>query len=547
MKHKATRKWPVRSAKAKDLRKQLAALERGQVPINLNAPVRMVLVFPNHYRVGMASVGFQTVFHLLNQHPGVRCERAFAQGVDNRDIRTFETNTPIRQCDVVAFTLAFELDIPNVLELLIQSDIPLLRDERSPQDPVILTGGVVASLNPSPLLPFMDGLLVGEGEGLFLKLCDLLYQNKISKESRQTLLQNISELPGFFVPGISQTVSRQVLESLEGTEAYTPIVTPKSHFKNMFVVEVGRGCRRGCFFCAAQHVYDPFRIRSHESILETIQVHNPGSNRIGLESAGLSDYPDLHLLIDKLVQKDYSVSFSSIRADRVTPELLEQIEQSGAQSFAVAPETGNQALRIRIGKGISQERLLNTARLVAQSSIRILKLYFLIGLPSETMDDVFSINDCIEEISNCFRLTDKKKMIRVSVNAFIPKPFTEFQWAAMENAELLKKKRAIIEQSVKKMKNVTLSVKSTRLEQLQGALALGGQDIGLALMKHLQTKCSWKQALNETGVDLESLLWRSKEQVKIFPWHIIQDETNIDDLWKRYQALMNAAVVSNRL
>ena len=163
------------------------------------------------------------------------------------------------------------------------------------------------------------------------------------------------------------------------------------------------------------------------------------------------------------------------------------------------------------------------------------------------MDDIFSINHCIEEISSCFRLIDRKKIIRVSVNAFVPKPFTEFQWAAMERPDVLKEKRAIIEQSVQKLKNVTLSAKSTRLEQMQGALALGGQDVGLALMKHLQTKCSWKQALNEMGVDLESLLWHSKKQKEIFPWHMIQDETDTNILWKRYQTVMNATVESNRL
>ena len=520
-------------------RNQFLEHEQGALSLNPDARVRMALVFPNVYGVGMASVGFQTVYYAFNQHPEVRCERVFAQGFDrDKEICTFESNTPIRQCDVIAFTLAFELDIPNVLNVLVQSKLSPLRKERSQNDPIILMGGVVAGLNPSPLLPFMDGLLVGEGEGLFYELGELFYQAKMNRDSRDHVLEKISRLPGFLVPGLNADVTRRVLPSLDQTEAFTPIITPKSHFKDMFVVEVGRGCKRGCYFCAAQHLYEPFRTRSRESILNTIATHNPGAKRIGLESAGLSDYPDLIPLLDDLIQLNYQVSFSSIRADKVTPELLERVVAHHVKSFTIAPEAGNEALRRRIGKGITQNKLMQAVDAVSKYAVDVLKLYFLIGLPSETEEDVASIGELIREMALCFQQSGKRKQIRVSVNAFIPKPFTEFQWAPMDTKDSLKAKRKQIESSIKSLPNVELTSKSDRLELMQGVLAMGDETVGLALLDHIVSGRSWNQCLNEHHVDINHLCWEGKSFETPLPWSMIKDENDPVVLWKRYQSCL---------
>ena len=520
--------------------RELLNHERGSVPQKGGASVRIALVYPNSYGVGMANLGFQTVYRIFNDHPNVRCERAFVfESPFDHEVRTLESKERLARFDVIGFSLSFELDLVNIIRCLLMAGIPTLAGDRTERDPLVIFGGAVAGLNPSPLLPYLDGLLVGEGEGIFHLMSDVFHRSGKKRNSREAKLRALAEIDGVFVPTLNSTVKRQKLDVLECYPTYTPMVTPLSHFENMFVVEVGRGCTRGCLFCAAQKVYQPYRFRSVDSIVETVAGKNPGAKRVGLEGAGLSDYPHLEGLCESLIDMEHELSFSSIRPDRLQPELLELLERGGVRTIAMAPETGSEKLRYNIGKRISDKVLKDCVYLLANSSMNNLKLYFMIGLPGETDDDIQAIIDVVLELSGIFSKYQSKKRIRVSVNAFVPKPFTEFQWATMDNEKALARKRKMIIQGLKGKKGITIVTKSSREEIIQGILSLGDERVGFVLLDVVRKGIPMKRAMKENGIDVDSLLYRERSLAVNLPWDFIESDVKKENLWTRYQKYMN--------
>ena len=484
----------------------------------------------------MASLGFQTVYRLWNAHAAMRCERAFVDAsLFGEEIRSFETGDRLGKFDVVGYSVSFELDIPNVLRSLISSHLPLYAADRMEKDPVIFIGGAVASLNPSPLLPYTDGLQVGEGEDLLPRMADVFFEGKINRWSRHRVLDTLSGIEGLFIPSISQTAKRHVVVSLEDHPVFTSIVTPKSHFSNMFVVEMGRGCGRGCAFCAAQKIYQPCRYRSSDGLLETIDRFNPGAMKIGLEGAGLSDYPNLETFCHHLLDKGLKVSFSSLRPDRIRKDFLNVVDRSGIRTFTIAPESGDEALRNRIGKGIRNRTLLDAARQLADSSVQILKLYFLIGLPGETEQDINSIPNLVRELSGVFLAGRGKRSVRLSINAFVPKPYTEFQWAAMDKESTLSKKRKMIKDGLHGVKGVVMVPKSLKEEMFQGVLSVGDKDIGHAVCDMVKQGISWKQTSKARMIDMDHLLHRERSFEESLPWDWLEYPIGKNVLWRRFQ------------
>ncbi len=514
-----------------DLRHQ----ERGMVRQNQNAFVKIALVYPNHYHTAMANLGFQTVYRLFNDHSEIRCERAFLYGAPfDREVRTIESEAPLSCFDLIGFSFSFELDLFNIIHILMKASIQLLAQNRVEKDPIVMVGGVITSLNPAPLLPFVDGLVVGEAEDPIPQICQVLHTMKRQKGRRIEKLQAFSEIGGVFIPNINKTVKKQTLPSLDNHPTYTPIVTQKSHFRNMFVVEVGRGCSRGCLFCAAKKAYYPYRFRPMETIVDTIARYNPGVRRIGLGGAALSDYPNLEQLCETLVDMGYEISLASIRADRVTSRLVRVLEKGKVKSFTIAPEAGSENLRRSIGKGMNDDTLRNVVHLLKDISLDVLKLYFLIGLPGEHDDDVKSIVSLVRELADLFFLKNRKRKIRLSVNAFIPKPFTEFQWHPMDSLGILTEKRKVIKQGFRKEKNIILSPKSSRNEILQGVISLGGDEVGLAVRDSIVNNMTWKQAVQNRGIDIESLIHQKKSIDTNLPWDFIQNTISKKILWERY-------------
>ncbi|HHS13109.1 MAG TPA: radical SAM protein [bacterium] len=503
--------------------------ERSLIHLHRGSPLRIALVYPNTYEVGMANLGFQTVYRLFNEHPNVICERVFAL-VPMNEIRSLESGSLLESFDLIGFSLSFEMDIPHLIRCLKTGRLSPLARDRTSKDPLVFIGGVVAGLNPSPLLPFVDGLLVGEAEDIIGPMAEIMLTHRPRYRNRRRRLQALAELEGIYIPSLHTRVTRHRLSTLEPFPAYTGILTPYSHFEDLFVIEVSRGCMRNCRFCAAQKVYAPYRFRSTDSVLETIAKYNPGTHRIGLEGAGISDYPGLESLVGSLVETGYSVNLSSIRADRITNPLVKYLEKGGLKTFAMAPEAGNQELRDRMGKRLFDEAILTAADRLRNSSINTLKLYFIIGFPGETDADVESVIDLIGSIYKCF-VDRPHRGLKISINAFIPKPFTEMQWAPMNTEKELRRKRKIIRQGISRYPSIQWSTRRAAEEVFQGLLSVGDARMSEVLLS-MEEGVNWKQAMKEKEVDWK-FLFREREHHDM-PWSFIKSDIPESDLYDSY-------------
>ncbi|MDM7925417.1 MAG: radical SAM protein [bacterium] len=513
--------------------RSLRAAEKGAVPLDDRPAERIALVYPNRYAVGMASLGFQTVYRLFNEQPGIRCERVFIpQPPLDSEIRALESGDPLRKFSVIGVSLACETDLLRLVRLLSDAGIPPLASERSDAHPLLLVGGVLGGLNPSPLLPFADAILAGEGEGVIPAVSEALLSVRPGPNWKRGRLDALGGIPGIFRPRMDRFVERQVAHPLEQYPTYTPVCTPLSHFGDLFVVELTRGCGRGCLFCAGGKLYQPLRRHSPESVLDTVRRRNPGVRRVGLEGASLSDYAGLEPLAESLVEEGHEVSFSSVRVDRITPQLVAVLEKSRVRSFTMAPEAGTEALRGRIGKPLPDAVLTEAIRSLAESPVETLKLYFLIGLPGETDTDVSAVSELVRRAASLF-LTSPRRRLRLSVNAFVPKPFTEFQWSAMADGRTLERRRGLIASGLRGLRNVVFSEKSGREELLQGILATGGPEAGMAAHDRVVLGLSWKKALERNGIDPERSLHADRDPGAPLPWDFVRSGVSKGRLLER--------------
>ena len=495
-----------------------------------------VLVFPNTYEVGMANLGFQRVFRLLNTSEGWRCERAFYDGDKaDRNVRgpiSLESGRPLSDFDVVAFSVSFELDYLNLVSSLIESGIVPLSAER--KAPLVMAGGVCVFMNPEPLTPFVDLFFVGEGEALVPALMRRMAEHW--RESKERLLVRLAEMEGVYVPGISHSVVRQVLPRLTDEEAFSPIVTPRSHFKNMLLIEVGRGCGRGCRFCAAGFVYRPVRRRSPDALMDRMDADFGEEKRVGLVGSAISDYPGLESLCRALVERGCSIATSSFRADRITPGLIRALVQGGVRTLTIAPETGSERMRTLIGKRLSDEAILNAAKWAAEGGIRNLRVYFMFGLPFEEEEDVEAIPAFVGEIRARFTAAGGRK-ITVSAHPFVPKAATPFQWCPMDPSDTLKAKLRTIQNGLRGLSGISLSKTSVREALLQGLLAMGDRSVGMGLYYRISRSIPWRHAWEKAEVDPESYVHRWKAKEEELPWDFIVQVTKKKTLWREYRTL----------
>jgi radical SAM superfamily enzyme YgiQ (UPF0313 family) len=487
----------------------------------------------------MSSLGFQTVYWQLNRVQQVRCERVFLyREPQERDPRSLESAAPLREFHLVGFSLSSELDEPNVLKIMSRAGIPLQACERKEQDPLVFLGGTVAGLNPSPLLPYIDGLLAGEGEDVFYDLASALIRGIENRWSREKRISVLSEITGIWTHSSVTAVDRAKTENIGKIPAFTPVVSGRIHFRSMFVVEAARGCPRNCLFCAGAKISHPYRFVKPETLLNTVDSYNPGAPVVGLEGAALSDYPGLESVCNELLNREYRVSLSSLRPDRWNPELMRIAERSGIQTVTMAPETGNDILRSAVGKPVLWNSIEKAVQLLGRSTVRILKLYFLVGLPGEKDSDIEDMADMIREIYTVFSRYGPQKSVRVSVNAFIPKPFTEFQWAAMADRDVLMRRRKILVNGLKSQQGIEIIRKSVRMELMQGLLSVGGSRLAPVLKDIAVSGMEWKRSLKQRGIDPGDILHRPRQKEDPFPWDFIRYDVSREKLWNRYQAFL---------
>jgi radical SAM superfamily enzyme YgiQ (UPF0313 family) len=541
--------------KTQDLRERASATlarEVGFVRKPHGDRLRVALAFPNTYWVGMSNLGLQTVYRLFNDEPDVVCERVFlppkqelqAQLASGIRLFTIESQTPVADFDVFAFSVSFEWDYTNILTMLRLAALPLHASERDARHPLIVIGGAVTFVNPEPLALFADVVAAGEGE----HLVPALTRACRAASGRADLLRTLSLERGFYVPSFytPQYAADGSLLGLEphpdtpappivrkaavkGTELLDPpstsIFTPDTEFGSRFLIEVVRGCANLCRFCWAGYNYLPVRAFSTERILSLAAAAKPHASRVGLVSIALCDHPDIELILRELLRLEYSISPASLRLDDLTPAILGLLHQSGERSVTIAPETGSDRLRRVINKTVTNEEILDRGDLIFASGLESLKLYYMIGLPSETDDDLVAIRDLTEQLRQRMLAHARKRgrigRISASVNPLIPKPGTTYQWSPMEDPAVTEKKVKRLRSLVAGMDNVYFSIKSERHSYYQALLSLGDRRVAPAIVAAERNGGNWRAAVADTGVDADFFIFRDRSRDTFLPWDII--------------------------
>src|SRR5713226_4745386 len=539
--------WEQRERALETLAKEIGFVKKPH-----GGRLRVALAFPNTHWVGMSNLGFQTVYRLFNDQDDIVCERFFLPpktelaelSAANAPLLTLESQTPVGDFDVVAFSVSFEWDYVNVLTLLRLAGIPRYAVERSPRHPLIVIGGAVTFVNPEPLAPFADAIAAGEGEALVPGLRRAV----AAATDRGDLLQLLATERGFYVPSLYEpryaedgtlagyTVRAGVdaplpvrKAALKTTEAADPpvtsIFTPDTEFGSRFLIEVVRGCANLCRFCWAGYNYLPVRAFPTERILELASAARVHSNRVGLVSIALCDHPDIERILARLLEMGYGISPASLRLDDLTESIVKVLRASGEHGITIAPETGSDRLRRVINKTVTNDEILDRAELIFANGIENLKLYYMIGLPTEQDDDLVAIRDLTLQMRQRMVKHARRRgsigRIVASVNPLIPKPGTAYQWLPMEDPALTDRKIRRLRSLIAGVDNVYFNIKSERHSYYQALLSLGDRRVAPAIEAAERNGQNWRAAVAESGVDADFFIFRDRSRDAVLPWDVI--------------------------
>ncbi len=528
--------------------------EVGFVQKHHGGRLRVALCFPNTYFVGMSNLGLQTVYKLFNQDERVVCERVFlpprqevAAMLSRREpLLTLESGTPVRDFDVFAFSVSFEWDYVNVVTMLRLAGIEPRAARRHARDPLIVVGGAVTFVNPEPLAPFADVIAAGEGEHLVPAIIESVAEAGL--RDREALLRGLVQRRGFYVPafydvtydgpgrvagitprqgtGAPPVVKKAAVKATERLDPpATGIFTPDTEFGSRLLIEVVRGCANLCRFCWAGYNYLPVRPFETSRILEIARAARPNATRIGLVSIALCDHPDIELILQELVNMGYGISPASLRLDDLTEPIVRLLRQSGERSITIAPETGSDRLRRVINKTVTNAQIIEKADLIFTSGIENLKLYYMIGLPSETDDDLVAIRDLTLEMRDVMTRHAQGRgtlgRLVASINPLVPKPGTTYQWLPMTRASVIDDKANRLRALVAGIDNVYFNIKSERHSFYQGLLSLGDRRVADVIEIAERNGGNWRAAVSEAAIDADAYLYREKTADPFLPWQII--------------------------
>lgn len=551
------------AAKADNRRHKRLAAEEGAIIKSWHGRVRVALVYPNHYPVGMANLGFQTVYKLLNHIEHVVCERVFLPDPDEAAaaVASLESARPLQDFDCLAFSLSFESDYVNVLSILQKAGLPLPAVQRGGALPLLMAGGVSCFLNPEPIAPFFDCFLLGEAEELVPAFFD-----RFDPEADRTgfLLQIARDLPGVYVPslyrdsytadGILQAftpladvparVRRVQAPDIACFATDTTIVSPETGFEDACLIEVSRGCPHGCRFCAAGYVYRPPRFRPLSLLEQSLAKAAGRSRKVGLLGAAVSDLPDLASLCSLGEHLGVQLSFSSLRADALDSALVAALRQGRLNTATIAPETGSERMRRVINKGLSEAQVLAAVEKLVTGGIPNLKLYFMVGLPTETGEDIHAIVTLIEKIKAVFLDSSRSRRhmgrITVSLGSFVPKPFTPFQWEGMDTVAVLRQKIEQVRRGVKSLPNVRVQADAPRRALVQAVMARGDRRVSALLTRALRKDGNWPQVFKQASVGPGFYAHRTRRRDELLPWDFIDHGLHKSFLWREYQRALQS-------
>jgi len=538
--------------------------EIGAIRKSWRGRISIALVYPNRYHVGMSNLGFQSVYRLLNDYDHVVCERAFLPQTSRPQttpLRTVESGKLLSDADVIAFSLSFENDYPHILSILENIGLPLRADHRSDQDPLLLAGGVASFLNPEPIAAFFDCFLIGEAEAMLPRFLEAFEPGNSKRAILKTIARNV---PGAYVPAfysvdykrdgtiasfkpledVPHSIERTYLKDLARTATCSAILTPDTAFDRTFLIEVGRGCPHGCRFCSAGFIYRPPRFRPISLLSENIGQGISLTDRIGLVGSAVSDLPGIGDLCGQYLDKEIRISFSSLRADGLSKELLSTLKQSKVKTATIAPDAGSERMRKVINKGITEESILTAADSLVANGIPNLKLYFMIGLPTETADDVEAIIRLCKKIKHRFLKSSRSQKrigeITISLNCFVPKPFTPFQWVAMDEVRSLKKKIQKIKNELKKVPNIRIHSDIPRWAYIQALFSRGDRKVADILSLAHTNKGNWAQTFKAVSTNSDFYTLRERDLNENLPWDFIDQGIKKSFLQQEFQRALKA-------
>ncbi len=545
------------------------ARERGTVRKDWGGKISAALVYPNHYHIGMSNLGFQIVYDLFNRKEKVVAERVFFPEdqemslylESKKSLLSLESQTPLEKFDLVAFSLSFENDYPNILKILQLGKIPLRSEERDHFHPIVMGGGVTTFLNPEPLADFFDLFLLGEAETSLDSFITLFAEISRATKSRQEILRTLVRNADYvYVPslyhveycrdgtiqamepidtGIPQKIKVAHDDHINASVAVSTILTPETEFNDRILVELGRGCGHSCRFCAAGYVYRPPRIRDESLLLSCLKGVMEKHGRFGLLSACVSDIPGIEHMTGLIADKRGRFSISSLRADTLTEKMLEDLKRVGQRSVAIAPEAGSERLRKVVNKHLTQDQINSAIRLIGQKGKFSVRLYFLIGLPTENREDVTEIVKLVKHIKHHLIKESKSRgeigQIKLSLNCFIPKPFTPFQWFPMEDVSTLKEKQKWLKKTLGKEGGIKVSFDVPKWAYLQTLLSVGDRRVGSLLLLSHQLNENWTRAYRSSELNSDFFVYRHKALDEILPWDFIDHSIFKEYLIKEYR------------
>lgn len=562
--------------------------------------VRFCMCFPDVYEVGMSHLGIQILYDMFNKRDDIYCERVYSPWPDldkilrEKDIPLFalESQDPLYKFDFLGITLQYEMCYTNVLQILDLGKIPLLSVDRKDDDPIVIGGGP-CSYNPEPIADFFDVFYMGEGETMYYRMMDMYKENKAKGGSREAFLRLVATIPGMYVPKFYDVsynedgtikefkpnvpeapakVRKEVEMSLSETfYPDKPLVPLIQAIQDRVVLEIQRGCIRGCRFCQAGMIYRPIRERNLEFLKEKAKsmLDSTGHEEITLSSLSSSDYSQLkelvYYLIDEYQKKHVNIALPSLRIDAFALDVMSKVQDVNKSSITFAPEAGSQRMRDVINKGLTKENILSGANLAFKGGWNKVKLYFMLGLPTETIEDAKEIAHLANDMAASYYEIPKSERngrvnITVSTSFFIPKPFTPFQWASMSTKEVYNEHQSALSKEIKDMinyKSIRYIWHDDKTSELEGVFARGDRKLCKAIMEVYKRGQIfdawveyfdydlWMEVFKEQGIDMDFYTLREREYDEILPWDFIDVGVTKKFLYKEYERAKNAEVTPN--